>query len=539
GTPQQTFTFPLGAVAATFSAVDIGTPSFKATSASFAGTTLNITLNPAPAATDVISITNVSFATTGRTKIQTFTFDGTTNTYTPTNVGAPAAFPTNATYDASSSALSLLLNTTPTAGTRFSADVFYPQGLISRIIHPTVSGAVMVAGTQVQTFTVTADGTVVLSNPGAATRFALSGRLDLNTGSLSLVWNTANPPAGTLSVISTSSTAVSTTLDNGVRIDYRQSGIIDLASADGDNDADTDYAYITTGGTLQVRRNVRIEPTSTNPFAYGNATGGTITVSGTPVSLAMGKMGAAGGVAVLRKTSTDNSGFFISTYLCDTSVTPPSWSSGTNKRDSLSLNSYFLPTVITTPWTKIIGADVDGNGLTDVVAFNPGAGRALALFTRDNGDGTFSYYTNATTFNLLSSATNAIATIFGTDPNPYTSVSITDIAVSQLNGGGNLDISASLRLVSSDPTRPTDAVMMLSGGTANVYFVKNNRLDVLDETMNIRGNQIFDYQLDEQSTNSGIDATGRFAAAGSYVADPSRLNSGVVQPITFAPRSDL
>ncbi|MFM7109782.1 MAG: hypothetical protein ACKO26_01460, partial [Planctomycetota bacterium] len=180
------------------------------------------------------------------------------------------------------------------------------------------------------------------------------------------------------------------------------------------------------------------------------------------------------------------------------------------------------------------------NGLTDVVTFNPGAGLALALFTRDNGDGTFSYYTNATTFNLLSFATNTIAGIFGSDPNPYSSISVTDIAVSQLNGGGNLDISASLKLVSSDPTRPTDAVMMLSGGTANVYFVKNNRLDVLNETMNIRGNQIFDFQLDEQSTNSGIDASGSIAAAGSYLADPSRLNAlGVLQPITFAPRADL
>lgn len=537
GTPQQTFTFPLGAVAATFSAVNIGTPSFRATSASFAGTTLNITLNPAPAATDVISITNVSFATTARTKIQTFTFDGPTNNATFSKVGTPSVpLVTTANYSDvplpySPATLSFTLASAPADGTRYSADVFYPQGLISRIVHTTVSGAVMVGGAPVQTFTTTADGTVVLSNPVATQTFALSGRLDLNTGLISMVWNTATPSAGVLTINSASSTAVSTSLDNGVRIDYRQSGIIDLAAADGDNDTDTDFAYITTGGTLQVRRNVRIEPTSTNNFGYLNAIGGTITLSGNPVSLAMGKMGAAGEVAVLRKTSTDNSGFSIITYPWDT--TNSTWSANGSKV------SPRLPD-LGTPWTKLIGADVDGNGLMDLVAFNPGAGVARVFYPTTDGAGNYFYYLIAESFTLATSATNAIAGIFGTDPNPYSSISVTDIAVSQLNGGGNLDISASLKLVSSDPTRPTDAVMMLSGGTANVYFVKNNRLDVLNETMNIRGNQIFDYRLDEQSTNSGIDASGSIAAAGSYLADPSRLNAlGVLQPITFAPRADL
>ena len=540
GVPQQTFVYTRNA--ATLTATDVGTPTNRIQTFSFVGTTLSLSLNAAPAATDTVAISNLSYPTTGRTLIQTFTFDGTTLTFTPIDVGTPTTKAINATYNTSTSALSLILNSAAPAGMQFSADILYPQGLISRIVHTSVSGAIYVGGTKVQNInSVTADGTVMLGSPGANTTFALSGRLDLNTGVMSLVWNTATPAAGTLTITSATGAAVTSSVDNGIRVDYRQSGIIDISATDSDNDSDTDFSYIDTTGNLQIRRNVRIEPASTNPFAYAAAVGGTnIAISGTPVSIAMGKFRDAGGVAVLRKTSTDNTGFTISTYLWDTSATTPTWGSGNLKRD-LTVNLPSLPVAAPTPWTKIIGADVDGNGLTDIVAFNPGAGVARVYSTiGPDANGIYYYYQNAYNIDLKAKATAAVAAIFAADPNPYTSFSITDIGVTQLDASGNLDIAASVKLVSSDPSRPTDAVLMASGTADNLYFVKNNRLDVLDETMNIRSNQIFDFRLDEQSTNSGIDNTGKYAAAGSYLADPSRLSAfGVLQPITFAPRADL
>jgi hypothetical protein len=395
------------------------------------------------------------------------------------------------------------------------------SGIVSRIIHTTFSGNIRIGGTNIQAITAAnADGSLVLGTFTGAT-FALSGNVNLTTGLVTLVWNTSSPGTST-----------------SIQVSYDQAGIVDLAAGDYDADTDTDFAFVSTDGTaskITIAQNVRITPGGTNPYGFGASTGGTITLTNQiAVGIAMGRLNAAGAdVAVMTRNSA-GSVYQIRTFLWDDpDQTPDSWIATPNQ--TLTLTSY------ATPWTKFFGADIDNNELMDLVSFNPGQGIIEYFSTFDLGNNVFQVSALSTKINLLTSATTAIATIFGADPNPYTGVSITDVAVSQLNGGGNLDISASLKLVSADPTRPTDAVMMLqSNGTANVYFVKNNRLDVLDETMNIRSNQIFDYQLDEQSTNSGIDASGKFAAAGSYLADPSRLSAlGALQAITFAPRSDL
>ena len=145
---QQTFVYTRNA--GTLTATDVGTPTNRIQGFSFGGTTLSLSLNAAPATSDVVDIVNLSYPNTGRTLIQTFTFDGTTLTFTPTDVGTPTTKAVSATYNTSTAALSLNLNNVAPPGMQFSADILYPQGLISRIVHTSVSGAIYVGGTKVQ-----------------------------------------------------------------------------------------------------------------------------------------------------------------------------------------------------------------------------------------------------------------------------------------------------------------------------------------------------------------------------------------------------
>lgn len=398
----------------------------------------------------------------------------------------------------------------------------------SRIIHSSITGSITPNG---QTFTANADGSLNITASVAANH-ALSGIINLSTGLITLVWNTATPGATTVSAT------------------YSKQSITEFAMGDFDGDGFPDMAFGTNDGKVQIMRN-SYTTGNVNTTAFGLNTSFTLAsvATGTAVSIAMGKFDGAGDdVAAL---VNNNGAFRVNAYVYDPTDPPKQFVS---KLPNANITTVTLnqagQTLNTTPgtrWTKLTTGDFNRNGdnpgVADIACFNPtdtvnGTKTAgtIALITN-------SYNATAGTYSLLgapvyiSNLTTTINTAITSQlyATGTTVESLNAFTTGDMNGDSYPDFIISVKLNNAtDPTRPTDAIAILtyngSGISAtNVYLTSPNRGTSLDKTLAIPESTF------DESDGATTTLRAEPAFIGKALAGTIYLNNQALQSYTISP----
>lgn len=392
----------------------------------------------------------------------------------------------------------------------------------SRIIHTTVNTASITSSSGTQTFTVNADGSLAIT-PSTLAIHALSGSINLSTGLVTVVWNTAAPGATTITAT------------------YSKQSITDFAMGDYEADGLPEFAFGTNDNKVRITRNNFASGNNVNTVGFSTNT--TFTTTGTPVSIGMGKFDGAGDdVAVL---VNNNGTYIVNAFVYDSTDPPKQFVASLPNANitTASLNAAGVTLTNnspTTKWTKLVTGDFNRNGdnagIIDIACFSPTDNR-VAIITN-------SYSAAAGFYSLLSSTTNVsnLNTLINTAiknqlyATGTTVESLNSFTAADMNNDSIPDFIISVKLNNgTNIGRPTDAMAILTYNgngaitTTNVYLTSPNRADALDKTLFLRETTF------DESDGATTTLRAEPAFIGKALAGTIYLNNQALQSYTISP----